>query len=155
MEIGFTIGKFAPLHLGHDTLITKGINECDKFYILINNTDVIDIPLEVRAKWLKDLYPEANIILGYNPPKRYGMDKESINIQLNYLKDMFKDIPVNRFYSGEDYGDYVAEYFNIKHIRVNKDIDISASKIRNDIEANKRYLKIQVYNDLINKKSTD
>ena len=154
MEVGFTIGKFAPLHLGHDSLITRGIEECDEFYILINDTDVFDIPLEVRANWLKDLYPKAKIILGYNPPKRYGMDLESINIQLNYLKEMFNNIPVTRFYSGEDYGDYVAKYFNIKHIRINKDIDINATKIRNDLETNKKYLKIRVYNDLINKKSS-
>ena len=100
MDIGFTIGKFAPLHLGHDALITRGILENDLFYILINDTDVIDIPLKVRANWLKELYPDANVILGYNPPKRYGMDKESINIQINYLKKMFDGIPVTRFYSG-------------------------------------------------------
>lgn len=154
MDIGFTIGKFAPLHLGHDALITRGILENDLFYILINDTDVIDIPLNVRANWLKELYPDANVILGYNPPKRYGMDKESINIQINYLKKMFDGIPVTRFYSGEDYGDFVAEAFGIEHVRINKDIDISASMIRNDLDTNKKYLKIRVYNDLINKKSS-
>lgn len=154
MDIGFTIGKFAPLHLGHDALITRGILENDLFYILINDTDVIDIPLNVRANWLKELYPDAKVILGYNPPKRYGMDKESINIQINYLKKMFDGIPVTRFYSGEDYGDFVAEAFGIEHVRINKDIDISATMIRNDLDTNKKYLKIRVYNDLINKKSS-
>ena len=154
MDIGFTIGKFAPLHLGHDALITRGILENDLFYILINDTDVIDIPLNVRANWLKELYPDAKVILGYNPPKRYGMDKESINIQINYLKKMFDGIPVTRFYSGEDYGDFVAEAFGIEHVRINKDIDISATMIRNDLDTNKKYLKIKVYNDLINKKSS-
>ena len=154
MDIGFTIGKFAPLHLGHDALITRGILENDLFYILINDTDVIDIPLNVRANWLKELYPDVKVILGYNPPKRYGMDKESINIQINYLKKMFDGIPVTRFYSGEDYGDFVAEAFGIEHVRINKDIDISATMIRNDLDTNKKYLKIRVYNDLINKKSS-
>ena len=41
MNIGFTIGKFAPLHLGHDELIKRGIKENDLFYILINDTDII------------------------------------------------------------------------------------------------------------------
>ena len=31
MNIGFTIGKFAPLHLGHDELIKRGIKENDLF----------------------------------------------------------------------------------------------------------------------------
>ena len=55
MNIGFTIGKFAPLHKGHEELIKKGIAENDEFYILINDTNVTNIPLETRAKWLKEL----------------------------------------------------------------------------------------------------
>ncbi|MBQ8131635.1 MAG: hypothetical protein IJ193_04010 [Bacilli bacterium] len=152
MNIGFTIGKFAPLHLGHDQLIQKGIQENDLFYILINDTDVTDISLEVRANWLKELYPDANILLGTNPPKRYGMDPESIQIQTDYLKKMFHGIPVTRFYSGEKYGEYVADAFGIENVFVPKEIDISATKIRNNPEKYQKYLKIQVYNDYINKK---
>lgn len=148
MKIGFTIGKFAPLHLGHDYLINKGIEENDLFYILINNTDLSIIPLEVRAKWLKDLYPKAKVIMGYNPPKRYGMDKESIEIQINYLKKMFKDIPVSTFYSGEDYGYFVSQYMGVDFIKVDKKFDISSTKIRNNLEDNKKYLKKEVYDTL-------
>ena len=46
MKIGFTIGKFAPLHKGHQYLIEKGIKEMDKFYVIVYETNVIDIPLE-------------------------------------------------------------------------------------------------------------
>lgn len=148
MNIGFTIGKFAPLHLGHDQLIRRGIEENDLFYILINDTNVIDIPLEVRANWLKELYPECKIILGTNPPKQYGMDSDSIKIQLDYLKKVFKDIPVTRFYSGEDYGDYVSKYMGVEHIKVDKNIPISASIIRKDLENNKQFVLKNVYNDL-------
>ena len=153
MNIGFTIGKFAPLHLGHDELIRKGIKENDKFYILINDTDVIDIDLDRRAKWLNDLYPEAIIIKGYNPPKKYGMDKESIKIQINYLKEVFKDIPVTRFYSGEDYGYYVAMYMNVEFIKVNKNIPVSATNIRKDFDNNKQYISKEVLFDIENKKN--
>ena len=153
MNIGFTIGKFAPLHLGHDELIRKGIKENDKFYILINDTDVIDIDLDRRAKWLNDLYPEAIIIKGYNPPKKYGMDKESIEIQINYLKEVFKDIPVTRFYSGEDYGYYVAMYMNVEFIKVNKNIPVSATNIRKDFDNNKQYISKEVLFDIENKKN--
>ena len=154
MEIGFTIGKFAPLHLGHDQLIQRGIRENDLFYILINETDVLDVPIEARAKWLKELYPEARILLGVNPPKRFEMDPESIRIQIDYLKKMFQGIPVTKFYSGEEYGRFVAEAFGTKNIIVPKVIPISATKIRNNPERYKQYLKIQVYNDFIKQKSS-
>ena len=101
MNIGFTIGKFAPLHKGHQELIERGIAENDEFYILINDTNVTTISLETRAEWIRKMYPKAHVILGKNPPTRYGMDKESIKIQTDYLKEMFKDIHVTIFYSGE------------------------------------------------------
>ena len=153
MNIGFTIGKFAPLHLGHDELIRRGIEENDLFYILINNTDVIDISLDDRAKWLSEIYPEAIIIKGYDSPKRYGMDKESIEIQINYLKKVFKDIPVNRFYSGEDYGYYVSKYMGVDFIKVEKNIPVCATNIRNDLDGNKQFILKDVYNSIKEKKN--
>ena len=145
MNIGFTIGKFAPLHKGHEYLIEKGLKENDEFYILINETDVSDISLETRASWIKELYPNAHIILGKNPPKQFGMDDESIKIQTNYLKEIFKDIPVNRFYSSEEYGKYVARDLNVENVKIEKTIPISATTIRNNPENNKKYMEDIVY----------
>ena len=147
MKIGFTIGKFAPLHKGHEELIKKGIAENDEFYILINDTNVTDVPLEIRAKWLKELFPKAHIILGKNPPKQYGMDEKSIKIQTDYLKEVFKRIPVNRFYSSEEYGKYVARDLGVEDRRVTKQIPISATLIRNNVETNKEYLENGVYKE--------
>ena len=48
-KIGFTIGKFAPLHKGHQYLIETALKEMDKFYIVIYETDVINIPIQTRA----------------------------------------------------------------------------------------------------------
>ena len=147
MNIGFTIGKFAPLHKGHEELIKKGIEENDEFYILINDTNVTNIPLETRAKWIKELFPKVHIILGKNPPKQYGMDEKSINIQTNYLKEIFKNIPVNRFYSSEEYGKYVARDLGVEDRRVVKQVPISASIIRNNVEKNKTYLEKKIYKE--------
>lgn len=152
MNIGFTIGKFAPLHKGHQELIERGIAENDEFYILINNTNVTDIDLKTRAEWIKKLYPKVHIILGKEPPTRYGMDKESIKIQTDYLKKMFKGINVTRFYSGEEYGKYVGQALHVESIIVKKEIPISATKIRDDIEKNKKYLNSIVYEGIKNKR---
>ena len=75
------------------------------------------------------------------------MDEKSIKIQTDYLKDVFKNIPVNRFYSSEEYGKYVARDMKVEDIRVNKDIPISATKIRKDVEKNKEYLENNIYKE--------
>ena len=139
MNIGFTIGKFAPLHKGHELLIEKGIKENDEFYVLINDTNVTNIPLKTRANWIKTMFPKAYVILGENPPKQYGMDEESIKIQTDYLKNIFKNIPVNRFYSSEEYGKFVARDMNIEEVKVEKKIPICGTIIRNNIIENKKY----------------
>ena len=145
MKVGFTIGKFAPLHKGHETLIEKGIKENDEFYILINETDLSDIPIETRAEWIKTLYPTAHVILGKNPPKQFGMDEKSIKIQTDYLKEIFKDIPITTFYSSEEYGKYVARDLHVENVLVEKQITINATAIRNNPQENKKYLEDIVY----------
>ena len=45
MKVGFTIGKFAPLHKGHQYLIEKGIQEMDEFYVIVYETDKMKIYL--------------------------------------------------------------------------------------------------------------
>ncbi len=62
-KIGFTIGKFAPLHKGHEELIEKALSEMDEVYVLINNTNATTISIEDRAKWIKGKYPKVNVIL--------------------------------------------------------------------------------------------
>ena len=54
-KVGFTIGKFAPLHKGHQYLIEKGIEEMDEFIVVIYETTVINIPIEERAKWIEEI----------------------------------------------------------------------------------------------------
>ena len=53
----------------------------DKFYVIIYETEVTKIPIEKRANWIKQMYPEVNLIYAKNPPKKYGLDEQSIKIQ--------------------------------------------------------------------------
>ena len=152
MRIGFTIGKFAPLHKGHQYLIEKGIKEMDEFYVVIYETNVIKIPIEERAKWIKDIYPNVKILYAKNPPFQYGLDEKSVKIQTDYLKSIIKKIPVTHFYSSELYGKFVARDLQIEEIevdRLRKKYSISATQIRNNMEENKKYLENDIYKELI------
>ena len=63
---------------------------------------------------------------------------------MEYLSKVIKDIPVNYFYSSEEYGKYVAEYLGIKNVIVDKErikYPISATMIRNNMEKYKNYIK--------------
>lgn len=153
-KIGFTIGKFAPLHKGHQFLIETALKEMDEFYVVIYDTDVINISIEQRAKWIKKLYPKVKIIYAYNSPKKYGLDKESVEIQMSYLSNLIKDIPVTHFYSSELYGEKVANYLNIENRLVDlerKNVPISATLIRKDYLKESEYIENFIYLDIIKK----
>ena len=149
-KIGFTIGKFAPLHKGHQFLIETALKEMDKMIVIVYDTDLIDIPTEKRAEWIKELYPNVEIKFGYNPPKQYGLDEESVNIQMEYLTKIIGDENPTHFYSSEKYGESVAKYMNLVDRRVDNEreiVPIRATIVRENLEENKKWIDPKVYND--------
>lgn len=154
-KIGFTIGKFAPFHKGHQYLIETALKEMNKFYVVIYETDLIKNSIQERAEWIKEKYPEVEILYAENPPKQYGLDDKSIEIQMKYLCPIIEKVKPTHFYSSEPYGKYVAEYLNIVDRRVDQkreEYPISATQIRDDIKKNKKWLEKNVYKEYITKK---
>ena len=152
-KIGFTIGKFAPLHKGHQFLIETALKEMDKLIVVVYDTDVINIPTEKRANWIKKLYPNVEIKFAHNPPSKYGLDNESVNIQMEYLSKIIGNENVTHFYSSEVYGAAVAKYMNIVDRRVDSNrqvIPIRATDLRRNIDKNKKWLDEEVYLDYKN-----
>ena len=142
-KVGFTIGKFAPLHKGHQYLIETALKEMDEFYVVVYDTNLINISAEERAKWIKDLYPQVKVILAKNPPMQYGLDEDSIKIQNDYLRSVLGDVNQTHFYSSEPYGQYVARDFNVENRIVDENrsyMKISATKIRDNLDYYKEYL---------------
>lgn len=150
-KIGFTIGKFAPLHKGHQYLIETALKEMDKFYIVIYETDVINIPIQTRANWIKKLYPQVEILYAYHPPKQYGLDEKSVKIQMDYLLPIIQNLNCTHFYSSEKYGEKVAKYLNIIDRRVDEKreiIPIRATNIRENLEKNKEKIEEFIIKDI-------
>lgn len=158
-KIGLIIGKFAPLHKGHEYLIKKALSEVDKLYILIYETNLIDVDIDIREDWINNVFKDSRIktIKAINPPKQYGMDKESIEIQLTYIDKILKENNIKgitHLFSSEEYGKYIAERLNAKNILADKErinIPVNATNIRKDIEKYKKYLSMEVYEELKNK----
>lgn len=149
-KIGFTIGKFAPFHQGHEYLIRSGIEKTDQFYVILYETDLVPFSWETRASWIRKTFPEVTIIPAKNPPLQYGLDEESVNIQTQYLKQLLGNIPVTHFFSSEPYGFYVAQKLQVQDCRVDMErhiIPISATSIRQNPILAKKYLNTYAYLD--------
>ena len=136
---------------GHQYLIEKGLKEMDQFYVVIYQTDVTKIPIEVRAKWVKQIYPNVNLLYAINPPSEYGLDEKSVKIQTDYLKKIVKDIKPTHFYNSEPYGEFVARDLALREVQVDRKrqkYPISATAIREKMEENQKYIEKVVYEDI-------
>lgn len=151
-KTGLTIGKFAPLHKGHQYLIETALIEVDTLYILIYNTNVVSIPLQIRANWIRALYPTAQVIEGWDGPEGYSNERSFEIVQENYIIKMLNGVTITHFYSSEFYGEHVSKCLNALDRRIDQErrhIPISATSIRFDPFINRKFLESNIYKDLI------
>lgn len=142
-KIGFTIGKFAPFHKGHAYLIETALNEMDEFYVVVYDTPEFNIDIDTKIKWITKKFPTVKILKAYDSPKKIGLDDERVKIQMEYLKEIIKDIDVGYFYSSEEYGKYVAKYLNIENRVVDKEREtfpISGTLLRGNRRLQKKWI---------------
>lgn len=154
MRRGLTLGKFAPFHRGHQLLIETALAEVDDLVVMVYATDVIDVPLQVRAGWIKHLYPSVRIIEAWDGPEGYGDTPEIKQEQEEYILQKLDGLPITHFYSSEFYGDHVSRALGAVDRRVDEAraaVPISGTQIRADYFSSRNYLDPVVYSDLITK----
>lgn len=116
MKIGFTLGKYAPLHKGHEHVIATALAEMDHVIAVIYNaSQVTDIPTHIRAGWLKQLFPTLEVLIAEDGPQETGYTQDIIDRQNAYLGRLLRDRPIHSFYSSEPYGDSVSAYFGCRN----------------------------------------
>lgn len=151
---GLVLGKFAPLHKGHQHLIQTAINACDIVYVVIyDSREIINIPLHIRADWIRHLYPNVIVIEAWDGPSESGKDPAIMKLQEDYLKRILPDT-ITHFFSSEWYGDHVSKALNAKNVTVDikrKKYQISGTKIRKNPHIHREWLHPYVYKDFVSK----
>lgn len=155
MKTGLTLGKFAPLHKGHQFVIETALNEVDRLTVLIYDCpDIETLPLPVRAEWIRKLYPTVEVIEAWDGPTETGLDPRITQMHDEYLLRVLSGKTITHFFSSEAYGEHVSLALNAKHCLVDLDrkyIPISGTAIRSNPFANRPYLDPLVYRDHITK----
>lgn len=154
MRRGLTLGKFAPFHRGHQMMLETALSEVDELVVLVYYTDAIDVPLQVRAGWIRKLYPQARVIEAWDGPQDYGNTPEICHKQEAYILKKLNGLPITHFYSSEFYGGHVSKALGAIDRRVDEDrriIPISGTSLRADYFAGRSYMDPIVYADLVTK----
>lgn len=145
MKRGITIGKFMPLHRGHELMIEFGIAMCrDQFDIFVSGNEDDVIPLSVRWEWVQSKYGRLPNVYVH---EHIDKSPTPINIDENgtvldpefqeYWKGEFSRLAedATHFVSSDMYGKTMAELLGIEWLPVDPKremVSISATQIRND-----------------------
>ncbi|WP_028972713.1 AAA family ATPase [Spirochaeta cellobiosiphila] len=153
-KIGLTLGKYAPFHKGHQFVIDTALKEVDELIVIIYDTDLIPIPLQVRAKWIRSLYPQVKVIEAWDGPPEVEDIKVVEKQEEEYVSSLIQGINITHFYCSEYYGDHMSKALGAIDRRVDEKrlhCPISATKIRSNPYHYKEYLDPVVYRDMITK----
>lgn len=150
---GLTLGKFAPLHRGHQHLIEAALAEVDELVVIIYDCpETTPIPLSVRAAWLRDLYPQARVVEAWDGPLEVGDTPEIRRMHEQYVIERLRIGGITHFYSSEFYGAHMSRALGAVDRRVDPAraaIPVSGTQVRADPYAWRAFVDPRVYRDLV------
>jgi len=172
---GLVVGKFAPLHRGHELLINRAIDECHEVVIIsYQRPELPGYPAELRERWLEALFPQATRLVltnerlrrlvppGAGPAEVPANDAPATADRrfCGFLCQQVLGVTVDAVFSSEDYGEGFAEeltrYFRerdpsaspVQHVMVDRArlrVPVSGTLLRADVHAHRELLSPAVY----------
>lgn len=149
---GLVLGKFAPLHKGHEYLIETALREMDRVTVMIYHCSFYPIPLSIRANWIRTLYPQVEVLEAWDGPESCGDTPEIKKENEDYILTFLGDRKITHFYCSEFYGEHVSAALHAVDRRVDEaraTVPISATEIRKNPFRCRKFLSDTVYRDLI------
>lgn len=150
---GLVLGKFAPLHKGHMSLIETSLREMDETYVLIYDAPgIISIPLDTRTNWILKLYPNVKLIQSWDGPMEVGDSLEIQKMHEEYILKILGDVKITHFFSGEFYGEHMSKALQAIDRRIDSDrsiFPISGTMVRENPFKYRDFLVPTVYRDFV------
>jgi HTH-type transcriptional regulator, transcriptional repressor of NAD biosynthesis genes len=162
---GLVVGKFAPLHRGHELVIRAALECCEKVVLLsYSKPELPGCEAERRRRWLGALFPECQslvvsdeLLAARNSSERVPANDASDSDQRRFVGWVCRELlgtSVDAVFTSEAYGTGFArelgEYLGsaVEHVLVDADrvaLPISATRIRADVHGQREWLSREVY----------
>lgn len=171
-KTGLIVGKFCPLHKGHEYLIETALEACERLVIIsYTKPEYLGCEVEKRRAWLAELYPETVRLVvddawlvetkqtdRYERVPDNDTDEHIHRCFTAWLCHSVLGETVDAVFTSEDYGDGFAKVVAdvqsapVQHICVDKArlaVPISGTLIREDPSRYRAYLSDIVFDSFI------
>jgi len=168
------VGKFAPLHRGHELVIECALASCDEVVVIsYSKPEMEGCAPESRANWLAARFPQTRRLVVSDETVASRLDgSEFVEVPANgadaeihrrfvaHLCRCVLEIEIDAVFTSEDYGDgfaatleseqrrYSADAPSVRHVcvdRARSAVPVSATRIRADVHAHRHWLAPEVY----------
>jgi HTH-type transcriptional repressor of NAD biosynthesis genes len=174
--LGLTVGKFSPLHRGHEWLISQAAAQCDRLLILsYANPEFDRCAAPARRRWLAKQFPQHETLVidtawleqacdqrqitALPIPTNDSTDKTQQNFLVWLLKDVLKRVP-DAMFSSETYGQSCAAVLSralrhpVKAVIMGLDrshVPVSATQIRRNPYEQRQWMAPEVASAFVNR----
>jgi NadR type nicotinamide-nucleotide adenylyltransferase len=152
---GLYLGKFAPFHAGHEHVINEALKTVEHLTVLIYEAPgLTEVPLARRANWIREFNPEIEVIESPDGPTDVTYEITGMQEHEQYVLKKLGERKITHFFSSEPYGEHMSVALGAIDIRIDQGrecVPISATKIREDLYAHRRFLSPKVYFDHLTK----
>ncbi len=150
---GLIVGKFAPLHAGHELLIRAALEQCGQVSVwCYARPDFAHMPSPLRRGWLRQVFPAhlfpALTLLpdAPNPP----FDSAPAEVHNAYCKGVLDswNVRADAVFTSEAYGEGFAAALGAVHVSVDParvQLPVSGTALRADPHGLRRFLNPLVY----------
>jgi NadR type nicotinamide-nucleotide adenylyltransferase len=170
---GLIVGKFSPLHKGHEYLIRRALGSCERLFVFsYSNPEFSGYGAEVREKWLRELFPsvESYVLTEETTKSQLSLampaDNDSESAQRRFVADLWMQLvglPLDVVFTSEHYGDgfavemttYLSALNNpaeVRHHLVDLDrtaFPISGTELRADMHNLRHFMSPCVYSSFV------
>ncbi|MDE2481985.1 MAG: AAA family ATPase [bacterium] len=131
LATGLAFGKFDPPHRGHSLLFDVALGHVDRLIVLVWDYPGQSVPAQQRARWLREIVPEADVRVIPDDPNAQPSD---VVAQAAHAKKFLRDDAIDMLFTSESYGEVFAKELGIaRHFTVDRDrmwVPVSGTTLR-------------------------
>lgn len=155
---GLVVGKFAPLHRGHELVIRTALERCDEVVLLsYSKPELPGCEPERRRAWLAALFPECTSLVLSDREITLPANDDADSVHRRFVGRLCRDVlrkDVDAVFTSEAYGEGFARELAgflarpVAHVVVDpqrRAEPVSGAAIRADVHAHRRWLSPAVY----------